>query len=116
MNFIKKAITLFHPERFQGWGKTRRYFEGWYFKVVNADGNRAFAFIPGIAMDSDGRRQSFIQVLDGGKKLATYHRFEADAFSASHASFQVQIHAVHGMLPWHCEHGSCYFRNIGDRW
>lgn len=92
MNFIKKAITLFHPERFQGWGKTRRYFEGWYFKVVNADGSRAFAFIPGIAMDSDGRRQSFIQVLDGVKKLATYHRFEADAFSASHASFQVQIH------------------------
>ena len=47
---IKTARALFHPEQFQGWGKTNRYFEGWYYKVVNAAETDAFAFIPGIAM------------------------------------------------------------------
>ena len=32
-----KLYSFFNPEQFQGWGKTKKYFEGWYFKVVNAD-------------------------------------------------------------------------------
>lgn len=92
MNILKRLTTLFHPERFQGWGKARRYFEGWYFKVVNADGSRAFAFIPGIAMDANGQQQSFIQVLDGTHKRADYHRFPIEAFSSVHHDFRVQIH------------------------
>ena len=51
---IKTARALFHPEQFQGWGKTNRYYEGWYYKVVNAAETEAFAFIPGIAMDEHG--------------------------------------------------------------
>ena len=65
-----KLHSFFNPEQFQGWGKQKKYFEGWYFKVVNADESKAFAFIPGIAMDEHGNKNAFIQVLDGKKKPA----------------------------------------------
>lgn len=88
---IKSARAIFHPEQFQGWGKTNRYFEGWYFKVVNADETEAFAFIPGIAMDKNGSKHSFIQVLDGKRRTAEYHKFEASEFQPHVGKFEIQI-------------------------
>lgn len=88
---FKKINSLFNPSHFQGWGKTKSYFEGWYFKVVDTTENFAFAFIPGIAMDKNGRKQAFIQVLDGKKKTAEYHRFEVSDFIAATNRFEVQI-------------------------
>ena len=82
---------MFNPERFQGWGKRRNYFEGWYFKLLNRDETAAIAIIPGIAMDGDGTRHSFIQVLDGIKKTAEYHRFEYGSFIASADRFLVSV-------------------------
>jgi len=88
---IKSARAIFHPEQFQGWGKTNQYFEGWYFKVVNADETEAFAFIPGIAMDKNGLQHSFIQVLDGKRRTAEYHKFEASEFMPRAGKFEIQI-------------------------
>ena len=76
----EKIHALWHPECYHGWGRTKRFFEGWYYKLVSEDQAHALAIIPGIAMDENGKKQAFIQVLDGKKKLAYYHRFEADAF------------------------------------
>lgn len=90
---FKRIHSFFNPEQFQGWGKTKKYFEGWYFKVVNADESKAFAFIPGIAMDEAGNKQAFIQVLDGKKKTAAYHRFEFSSFTPTEKKFQVDIDA-----------------------
>lgn len=86
-----KMRALFHPERFQGWGKTKQYFEGWYFKLVSADENTILAIIPGIAMDKKGEKHAFIQVLDGKQKKAAYHAFPHSDFTASTTSFDVQI-------------------------
>jgi hypothetical protein len=88
---FKKLNAFFNPEQFQGWGKTKQYFEGWYFKVVNEEETKAFAFIPGIAMDAAGNKQAFIQVLDGKKKTAIYHKFEANAFVPSPGKFLIEI-------------------------
>ena len=88
---LKKLHAFFNPEQFQGWGKKKKYFEGWYFKVVDAGEKRAFAFIPGIAMDDSGHQQAFIQVLDGKKKTAAYHRFDASAFVPVPGKFLVSI-------------------------
>ncbi|MDD5185375.1 MAG: tocopherol cyclase family protein [Paludibacter sp.] len=88
---ITRLQALFSPEQYQGWGKTRRYFEGWYFKVVNDDESKAFAFIPGIAMDGNGSQQAFIQVLDGKKRTAEYHKFEAREFRPQAGKFEVEI-------------------------
>ncbi|MBM3442260.1 MAG: hypothetical protein FJX89_06100 [Bacteroidetes bacterium] len=88
---LTRLHNLFHPERFQGWGERRRYFEGWYFKIVNREGTEAFAIIPGIAMDGEGRQHSFVQVLDGKRKTAKYHRFEIEAFSPAKDRFSISI-------------------------
>ena len=88
---IKQLKSVFYPNQYQGWGKTKRYFEGWYFKVVTADESRAFAFIPGIAMDENGNQQSFIQVLDGKKQTAEYHKFDVNEFVPTLGKFELKI-------------------------
>lgn len=86
-----KLQALFNPEQYHGWGKTRRYFEGWYYKVINADETKAFAFIPGIAMDENGKQQAFIQVLDGKKLSAEYHKFATQDFIPASGTFELQL-------------------------
>ena len=77
---LKKLHALWHQECYHGWGRSKRFFEGWYYKLVSADQGQAIAVIPGIAMDEIGNKQSFIQVLDGKKNKAWYHRFPAADF------------------------------------
>ena len=90
-----KIQAIFNPERFQGWSRKRSYFEGWYFKVVNDDETKAFAFIPGIAMDNQGISHAFIQVLDGKKQTAQYHKFASKAFIPSFDIFKIAIDGNH---------------------
>ncbi len=89
--FGKMNFPLFNPDRFQGRGKKQNYFEGWYFKIVNAPGNAAFAVIPGIAIDKQGNGHAFIQILDGKARVAFYHKFDLNQFSASKDRFAIQI-------------------------
>ncbi len=91
MNAGTRLSSFFHPERFQGWGKQRNYFEGWYFKVVNQSRTKAFAFIPGIAFDPQGNGHSFVQVLDGKALTAQYHRFDHNEFIPATNSFEVKV-------------------------
>ena len=91
MIFFTKIRSLFVPQMYQGWGNTRKYFEGWYFKVVNANETKAFAFIPGISMNLSGEKQAFIQVLDGRKKSAIFFPFEASLFLPSGTDFRVNV-------------------------
>ena len=87
----KKIQALFHPERYHGWGKNKRYFEGWYYKVLTADEKHRFAFIPGIAMDDNGNKQAFIQILDGKKQTAEYIKFPAEDFISQSNTFKTEI-------------------------
>jgi hypothetical protein len=59
--------------------------------LLNKDGSEAFAIIPGIAMDEEGNRQSFIQVLDSKKKSTRYHKFPFEDFSAEKNAFEISI-------------------------
>lgn len=86
-----KLRALWNPDHYQGWGRTHRYFEGWYFKVVSADERHAMAFIPGISMGENGDRHAFIQVMDGKACTAEYHRFEASEFRPSEHNFEVWV-------------------------
>jgi len=88
---LKKLQALFHPDRYHGWGKSKRYFEGWYYKIINASEDKAFAIIPGIAMNEDGEQQAFIQVLDGKKLTAEYFKFEAAAFKIKPGKFELRL-------------------------
>jgi tocopherol cyclase len=95
MQFIKDKIrrwrATWQPDMYHGWGKTRRYFEGWYIKIVDNTEGYALAFIPGISMSPDGTTHAFIQVLDGKQCTSAYHRFEATDFVPSDTEFNVQI-------------------------
>lgn len=53
-NFLLRRKSTLHPARFQGWGRSRNYFEGWYFKVVLPEADLALAFIPGVSFGPDG--------------------------------------------------------------
>lgn len=88
---FKKWNAFFNPEQYQGWGKSKNYFEGWYFKILNNDCDQALAIIPGISMDSDGKKNAFIQILDGKLHRSVFYTFEWSAFKATPGIFEIQI-------------------------
>ncbi len=76
---------------YHGWGKSRRYFEGWYVKLVDAGEQHALAVIPGISFDADGSTHAFIQVLDGKRCTAAYHEFDTADFRPSPHAFAIEL-------------------------
>jgi hypothetical protein len=84
-------MDLWHPDRYQS-GRTRPAFEGWYFKITDAEGRSAAAVIPGI---SRGKRPSedhaFIQVIRTGGALSAYHRFPIEEFRSETDRFRIGI-------------------------
>jgi hypothetical protein len=88
---FQQIRNLFYPDAFQGAGRTRNYFEGWYFKMVSADERTALAVIPGISMNAEGQSHAFIQVMDGKACKAQYYPFEASDFRAPPRHFEVEL-------------------------
>jgi tocopherol cyclase len=83
---------VLHPEGYHGKSGHRGFFEGWYLKLVDATGQHKLAVIPGISQDSDrDQAHCFVQILDGRRGTATYHRFPLDAFAARRDTFDVRI-------------------------
>ncbi|MEY3194235.1 MAG: hypothetical protein RIQ78_332 [Bacteroidota bacterium] len=91
MSYFQRLRSVWYPDEFHGWGHHRRYFEGWYYKLVTADEQHAMAVIPGIAMAADGEKHAFIQVMDGKACRATYHRFDAADFQPARTRFDVSL-------------------------
>ncbi len=85
--------STWNPDMYHGWGRTRSYFEGWYFKLVDAAEAQVFAVIPGISIGKDGVSHAFIQVLDGKHCKASYHEFPAVDFQPSESGFHLQLGA-----------------------
>lgn len=86
---------VFHPEIYQGHHKKANYFEGWYFKCITSDRSQSLAVIPGIAMDSQGERHAFIQLIHAQSGQCYYFRYPFSSFSAVKDTFAVQIEANH---------------------
>ena len=87
----QKIRGIWNPELYHGWGKEKRFFEGWYYKIVSKDEKNAFAFIPGVAMDENGNKQVFIQILDGKKSTSEYFKFPFESFKASPKKHTIKI-------------------------
>ncbi len=83
---LRSLTNVIFPTRFQGLGQTRRYFEGYYFKIVDPPNQLALALIPGVSFDAQGCGHAFIQVLDGVAGKATYHRYSILDFAAPQRS------------------------------
>jgi hypothetical protein len=83
-----------HPAWYHGRDARPPFFEGWYYKLVDAGGKNRYAIIPGIFKNRDpARHHAFVQVLDGATGRGTYHTFPADAFRAARDRFEVTIGA-----------------------
>ncbi|MEI6140258.1 MAG: tocopherol cyclase family protein [Mariniphaga sp.] len=81
-----------HPEIFQGNQKRKKYFEGWYFKMVSKDGSFILSVIPGISLSGDGKEQhAFIQIIDGKTAKTDYYPFPIGEFSFSKKRFAIKI-------------------------
>jgi len=82
-----------HPSVFQGNLRRKKYFEGWYFKLVTADGNNIFSVIPGISLSSD--RHAFIQVIEGKTGMTDYNSFHINTFRFARDKFDIKIGENH---------------------
>lgn len=94
-NTLRRWRATWYPDEYHGWGRKKRYFEGWYFKVIDAAQTQALAFIPGISMDEKGQKHAFIQVMNGKRHEAQYHRFEASLFHPSDRCFWLELGGNH---------------------
>lgn len=87
---MNKAIR--NPDLYHGHHKTNQYFEGWYFKVVDAKAKHAFAFIPGISMGlTQDEGHAFIQWLDASKQSSHYFQYAKQDFSPYKEDFKVFV-------------------------
>ena len=75
-------------EFFRGTNRTGPYFEGWYFKHQNPQG-QTLALIPAFHIDRDGRRTASLQVIS--KDQAWWLEYPASQLHISRQPFQVQI-------------------------
>ncbi|MEP5764173.1 MAG: tocopherol cyclase family protein [Halieaceae bacterium] len=93
---LRQLKNIWRPENFHLHhmaGRGRSCFEGWYFKLVDAEGEQPYAIIPGVFLGPDAH--AFIQVLDGRAGTSAYHRFALSEFSADGETFDVHIGRSH---------------------
>ncbi len=87
---------LWNPAVFQGHRRRRNYFEGWYFKQIDAEQKHRLAIIPGVSYGATpAGHHAFIQTFNGMTGETHYHRFPLEAFKASRDRFDLRIGANH---------------------
>lgn len=84
--------AIWQPELYHGWGKRPPFFEGWYFKLVDAGESHRYAVIPGVFLGAEpGSSHCFVQTLDGATGHTTYHRYPYEAFRAAPDEFNIWV-------------------------
>jgi len=93
---ISRIFQIWRPESFHGTGKNNKFFEGWFFKMVDESRQHVYAVIPGIFMGSKPQEShAFIQILDGKTHSSSYHKFPLSQFKAAHDKLNIQIDSNH---------------------
>jgi hypothetical protein len=80
---------IMHPDIFQGKYKKKRYFEGWYFRIIDAKAEQVFSIIPGISI-GQWDTHAFIQVLDMNNKVS-YFRYDINDFEFNENKFEIMV-------------------------
>lgn len=89
MHFPSWFPRMFHPPVYQGKINAKDYFEGWYYKHVDATGEQIWSIIFGISHSADSH--SFIQVIEGKTGETDYIRFAPGDFSFDRKELFVTI-------------------------
>lgn len=83
---------IWHPEIYHGEKRNDNFFEGWFFKLVDANRQNVLAVIPGIFKSKDSSQaHSFIQILDGTNHNSVYSRFDVNDFKSAEDNFEIQV-------------------------
>ncbi|MHA1953932.1 MAG: tocopherol cyclase family protein [Candidatus Heimdallarchaeaceae archaeon] len=88
---FRRGKRIWKPEIYQGKSDMRRYFEGWYFKIVDKSEKNIYAIIPGVSFDKEGNTHAFIMFFDGIKASMNYFNFDITDFHYSKKRFQIMI-------------------------
>ncbi len=84
--------TTLNPELYHGSVMSPPFFEGWYFKVVDATGDQRFAFIPGVFVGKTSEdSHAFVQVLEGDTSQVEYHRYPIEEFWSAEDHFEIHV-------------------------
>lgn len=90
---LKKIWT---PGIYQGGNKTREYFEGWYYKIVDEKEKHIYAIIPGISISEDkAASHAFIQIIDGVSMDSHYYKYNIKNFKFSKKTHEIYIGGNH---------------------
>ena len=84
--------SIWRPALYHGRGKRPPFFEGWYFKLVDAGEQHRYAVIPGVFIGREpGASHAFVQTLDGVTGRTAYHRYPFEAFQAARDEFDIRV-------------------------
>src|SRR5512143_3003640 len=84
--------AVWRPAMYHGHTKRRNFFEGWYYKLVDAAEQHIHAVIPGVFLgEAPSTAHCFVQVLDGSTGQSTYHRYPLDRFWASDRDLDLRV-------------------------
>lgn len=84
--------SIWRPALYHGRGKQPPFFEGWYFKLVDASEQHRYAVIPGVFIGREpGASHAFVQTLDGATGRTAYHRYPFEAFQAARDEFDIRV-------------------------
>ena len=93
---IRFLRTTLNPASYHGHGRKPPFFEGWYYKLVDASEQHRYAVIPGIFLSEDrARHHAFVQFLDGRTGSATYHHYPPQEFWAADGVLDLRIGRNH---------------------
>ncbi|MFZ1707104.1 MAG: tocopherol cyclase family protein [Anaerolineae bacterium] len=84
--------SIWRPALYHGRGKQPPFFEGWYFKLVDAGEQHRYAVIPGVFIGREpGASHAFVQTLEGATGRTAYHRYPFEAFQAARDEFDIRV-------------------------
>jgi tocopherol cyclase len=84
--------SVLHPDLYHGMHKTGPFFEGWYFKLIDASQQRRWCIIPGVYIGKNpADSHAFIQVMDGGSGQSSYQPFDFPSFVTRQDRFEVNL-------------------------
>lgn len=87
-----KMNKLYNCGIFQGAGKHKHYFEGWYFKHVDKGEQNVISIIPGLSIEEKvANSHAFIQILDGRTYKTYYIPYGIEEFRFSKKIFEFMI-------------------------
>ena len=85
-------FNTWHPDNYHGYGKGKKFFEGWYYKLITKNRDFSLAIIPGITFSKDkNNSHSFIQFYNGAKLSSSYFKFDVRDFTTVKKVFEVKI-------------------------